>query len=204
MTASQSVTGNEATSSHSITNDAQLIQGCLQGNEASWSALLAKYKNLIFSIPIKYGFSREDAADIFQSVCLDVLHDLSSLRDSQALAGWLIRVTHNKCFHHLKQSRRFVASETSPFELAVSATEIPENKVRELQQEQVLRDAIGSLNTRCRLLVQILFFESPARPYKDVAKSLGLATGSIGFIRARCLSKLGEKLREMGFGEKAG
>ena len=79
MTASQSVTGGETTLSNPVTSDAQLIQGCLQGNEASWSALLSKYKNLIFSIPIKYGFSREDAADIFQSVCLDILHDLSSL-----------------------------------------------------------------------------------------------------------------------------
>ena len=72
--------------------------------------------------------------------------------------------------------------------------------MRELQKEQMLRDAIGSLDPRCQQLVQILFFESPARPYKDVAKSLGLATGSIGFIRARCLGKLGEKLKEMGFG----
>ena len=118
MTASQSVMGDESASLTPVSNDAHLVHGCLEGNEESWSALLAKYKNLIFSIPIKYGFSREDATDIFQSVCLDVLHDLSSLRDSQALAGWLIRVTHNKCFHHLKQSRRFVASETSPFELA--------------------------------------------------------------------------------------
>ncbi len=200
MITSQSVTDDKSTLSNPVTNDAQLIQGCLQGNEASWSALVSKYKNLIFSIPIKYGFSREDAADIFQSVCLDILHDLSNLRDSQALAGWLARVTHNKCLHQLKQSRRFVSSETSPFELAISAGEIPENKVRELQKEQVLRDAIESLNPRCRQLVQILFFESPARPYKDVAKSLGLATGSIGFIRARCLQKLGEKLQEMGFG----
>jgi RNA polymerase sigma factor (sigma-70 family) len=200
MTVSQPLTGDKSTLSDPATNDAQLIQGCLQGNEASWEALVSKYKNLIFSIPIKYGFSREDAADIFQSVCLDMLHDLSSLRDSQALAGWLIRITHNKCFHQLKQSRRFVASETSPFELSVSAGEIPENKVGELQKEQVLRDAIDSLNPRCRELVQTLFFESPARPYKDVAKSLGLATGSIGFIRARCLHKLGQKLQEMGFG----
>jgi RNA polymerase sigma factor (sigma-70 family) len=200
MITSQSVTDDKSALSNPVTNDAQLIQGCLQGNEASWSELVSKYKNLIFSIPIKYGFSREDAADIFQSVCLDILHDLSNLRDSQALAGWLARVTHNKCLHQLKQSRRFVASETSPFELAISAGEIPENKVRELQKEQVLRDAIESLNPRCRQLVQILFFESPARPYKDVAKSLGLATGSIGFIRARCLQKLGRKLQEMGFG----
>jgi RNA polymerase sigma factor (sigma-70 family) len=200
MTASHSVTDDKSTLSNPATNDAQLVQGCLQGDEASWSALLAKYKNLIFSIPIKYGFSREDASDIFQAVCLDMLHDLANLRETQALAGWLIRVTHHKCFHQMKQSRRFVASETSPFELTDSADEIPENKVRELQKEQVLRDAIDSLQPRCRQLVEILFFESPARPYKDVAKSLGLATGSIGFIRARCLSKLGEKLKEMGFG----
>jgi RNA polymerase sigma factor (sigma-70 family) len=200
MTASQSVASEETRSSSPFANDAQLVQGCLQGNEASWSALLSKYKNLVFSIPIKYGFSREDAADIFQSVCVDILHDLPSLRESQALAGWLIRITHHKCLHQLKLDRRFVASETQPMELTISTGEIPENKVRELQKEQVLRDAIESLAPRCRELVQILFFESPARPYKDVAKSLGLATGSIGFIRARCLNKLGQKLQEMGFG----
>jgi RNA polymerase sigma factor (sigma-70 family) len=200
MSVPHSTAGDKRTLSNLVASDAQLIQECLQGNEESWSALLAKYKNLIFSVPIKFGFSREDAADIFQSVCLDILHDLSNLRDSQALAGWLIRITHHKCLHQLKQSRRFVASETNPFELATSADEIPENKVRELQKEQVLRDAIESLTPRCRELVEILFFETPARAYKEVATSLGLATGSIGFIRARCLSKLGEKLKEMGFG----
>src|SRR5271170_1018714 len=137
MTVSHTMAGNESTLSNLVTDDAKLIQGCLQGEEASWSALLSKYKNLIFSIPIKYGFSREDAADIFQSVCLDILHDLSNLRDSRALAGWLIRITHNKCLHQLKQNRRFVASETNLLELTISAGEIPENKVRELQKEQV-------------------------------------------------------------------
>jgi len=200
MTVSHTMAGNESTLSNLVTDDAKLIQGCLQGEEASWSALLSKYKNLIFSIPIKYGFSREEAADIFQSVCLDVLHDLANLRDTRALAGWLIRITHHKCLHQLKQNRRFVSNETNPVEPVTPAGEIPENRLRELQKEQMLRDAVESLNSRCRQLVEILFFESPPRPYKDVATSLGLATGSIGFIRARCLNKLGQKLREMGFG----
>ena len=200
MTSSHVVAGHESTLSKPVSDDSKLIQGCLQGNEDSWSALLSKYKNLIFSIPIKYGFSREEAADIFQSVCLDILHDLADLREPRAFAGWLIRVTHNKCLHQLKQNRRFVSNEENPLEPVIPASEIPENRLRELQKEQVLRDAIESLNPRCRQLVEILFFESPPRPYKDVASSLGLATGSIGFIRARCLQKLGEKLRHMGFG----
>jgi len=51
--------------------DARLIKDCLEGSESAWSALISKYKNLIFSIPMKYGFSRDDAADVFQAVCLD-------------------------------------------------------------------------------------------------------------------------------------
>lgn len=44
----------------------------------------------------------------------------------------------------------------------------------------------------------MLFFEEPAKPYDDVAKSLGLATGSIGFIRARCLKQMMRALEELG------
>ena len=52
--------------------DTRLVRECRNGNEEAWAALLDKYKNLIFSIPIKRGLPREEAADVFQRVC--VLH----------------------------------------------------------------------------------------------------------------------------------
>ena len=45
----------------------------------------------------------------------------------------------------------------------------------------------------------MLFFETPARPYDEIAKELGLATGSIGFIRGRCLAQLRKQLEKKGF-----
>jgi len=36
-------------------------------------------------------------------------------------------------------------------------------------------------------------------PYNDVARRLHLATGSIGFIRGRCLKRLRKLLEEKGF-----
>ena len=36
-------------------SDARLVRACLDGNELAWSALIAKYKNLIYSIPLKAG-----------------------------------------------------------------------------------------------------------------------------------------------------
>jgi DNA-directed RNA polymerase specialized sigma24 family protein len=67
------------------------------------------------------------------------------------------------------------------------------------QREQMLRNAIASLAPRCHRMIAMLFFESPARPYQDVAKELGIATGSIGFIRGRCLRLLRQRLQKEGF-----
>ncbi len=48
-------------------------------------------------------------------------------------------------------------------------------------------------------LAKMLFFESPARPYHEVATRVGVATGSIGFIRGHCLGRRKKRLGEAGF-----
>jgi RNA polymerase sigma factor (sigma-70 family) len=175
------------------------VKECLQGDERAWSQLISKYKNLIFSIPIRYGFSQEEAADIFQSVCLDLVNQLGTLRETRALAGWLISITHNKCFHYMKDKRRYGEQEEDQPDPAIPVEEIPENILVEVQREQLLRSAVRALSVRCQRLVEMLFFESPPRPYEEIAKSFTLATGSVGFIRGRCLDKLRKKLEEIGF-----
>jgi RNA polymerase sigma factor (sigma-70 family) len=180
--------------------DQRLVRECLKGNEEAWAALIERYKNLIFSVPIRYGLSRDDAADIFQSVCVDWLAELQRLREPKALPAWLIRVSYHKCFHWKRQQERYVPEEPEQAERRPSsANEIPDHVFHELEQGQVLREALRGLSPRCRQLIHMLFFETPARPYQEVAESLGLATGSIGFIRGRCLDKLREHLEEKGF-----
>ena len=53
--------------------DNELVRDCVRGDEQAWSNLIDKYKNLIFSIAIKYQFANEDADEIFQEVCLTLL-----------------------------------------------------------------------------------------------------------------------------------
>jgi RNA polymerase sigma factor (sigma-70 family) len=179
-------------------SDSHLVQECLKGNESGWSALIGKYKNLIFSIPIRYGFSEEDSADIFQAVCMDLLTELPRLREPNALAGWLIQVSRNKCFHRKQAQERYKVQEIDDTNSYASPAE-PEGLVTQVEQEQVLREALLDLSPRCRQLVHMLFFEMPARPYQQVASELELAAGSIGFIRRRCLDKLRRRLEELGF-----
>ena len=90
----------------------RLVEECLRGNEQAWHVLVDRYKNLIYSIPLRYGVPHQDAADIFQRVCLDLFNELPRLRDAEALQAWLIRVTTHKCYHWKRQQNSLRASGT--------------------------------------------------------------------------------------------
>jgi len=181
--------------------DARLVRECVAGNEAAWSALLDKYKNLIFSIPVRRGLPREDASDVFQRVCLLLLAELPHLREPKALPMWLIRVTSHECERWRRQEHPYAARDTTEDAAAEIADERPlaEETLVQLKEEQVVREAVLALPPRCGRLIEMLFFEAPARPYQEIAAQLGLATGSIGFIRGRCLTRLRRELERLGF-----
>jgi RNA polymerase sigma factor (sigma-70 family) len=182
-------------------SDSRLVSACRDGNERAWAALIDKYKNLIFSIPIKNGLSRADAADIFQAVCLDLLTELPRLRNPTALPKWLIETTSHKCWRSRRQEARYSHDdddERRVLELPAPAHAIPEETLHELQREQILREAIAGMPARCRQMITMLFFETPPRPYAEVATALGVRPGSIGFLRLRCLRRLRRHLEKAG------
>ena len=176
------------------------MAACLSGDEQAWSELIDRYNRLIFSIPLKQGLDRDQAADIFQAVCLDLVAELPRLRDPQALPAWLIQTTLHKVSKWRRRNDRFVADDgTTPSRRPAPEADMPDALIREMQQAQAhARRRRVPLSDRCQRMVQMLFFETPARPYKDVASALGVATGSIGFLRGRCLDRLRSALEGIG------
>lgn len=180
-----------------IWTDEELLKACLEGDENAWSALIDKYKNLIYSIPIKYGVPPDDAGEIFQQVCLSLLSELPKIRDHKSLGGWLIKVTLHKCYEWGRRRRhqQTLHSEDDAAPLAPG----PDDLLLEVERERILHESLDQLSLRCRQLVQMLFYDTPALPYEEVARKLNLARGSIGFIRMRCLKHLRLLLQEKGF-----
>jgi RNA polymerase sigma factor (sigma-70 family) len=179
-------------------SDARLVKACLDGNELAWATLIAKYKNLIYSIPLRYGAPPQDAADIFQSVCLELFSELPRLRRAEALRSWIIKVTSHQSYHWKRKVRQRAEDELTASAEELSA-ELPPDVMEELERAQILREAVAALPSRCQEIIRLLFYELEPISYRDLAARLGLATGSIGFIRGRCLARLERALREAGF-----
>lgn len=178
--------------------DASLVAACLQGNQQAWEALIDKYKRLIYSIPFRYGARPEDAADIFQSVCIEVFNSLPQLKNAESLRSWLITVAVRQSYRWKKRQSNHVELDAMEPEVAEELAAVPETMLQ-IQQEQIVREVVEKLPPRCAELVRLLFFEQPPLPYAEVARRLGLATGSIGFVRGRCLERLRKILVESGF-----
>ena len=180
------------------TEDDLLVQGCLQGDQRAWEALIDKYKRLIYSVPLRYGATQEDAADVFQAVCIEVFHSLGQLKNVESLRSWLITVAVRQSYRWKKKQSHHVELDAMEPDIAEEIATVPET-MAQVEQEQIVREVVSKLPPRCAELVRMLFFEQPPLPYAEAARRLGLATGSIGFIRGRCLERLRKLLLESGF-----
>lgn len=192
-------TATRGVAARTFKQDEVLVQKCLKGSEEAWSALIDKYKNLIFSIPIKYGFSSDEATDIFQAVCLALLSELPMLREPRALAAWLIQTTRHKCFRWKNRHESQLENELSQATMAEKQSKRPDDEFRELEREQLLRDSVSELPAGCKRLVELLFFPPKPPSYDEIAIVLGVPKGSIGPTRLRCLGKLRQLLEDKGF-----
>ena len=177
----------------------RLVEECVRGNERAWYAIVNRYKSLVYSIALSYGADAEDASDIFQLVWLELFNELPRLREPEALQGWLRRVTIRKSYQW-KLKRPSSDGTTSDVEGEIPCDgELTPETMQNIEREQMVREAVANLSPRCREMVELLFFKQPPVPYAEVAGRLGLATGSIGFIRGRCLKQLRTILKSKGF-----
>jgi RNA polymerase sigma factor (sigma-70 family) len=163
-------------------SDRELIDACVRGEESAWTELITRYQRLIYSVARKLCPQREDCADVFQRVCLDLYQNLRQLRSDRTLPAWLITVTKRRAYAVLKATREGIPLEDYMTEA--------DPQVQAVEKEFLLERAVEELPERCRKLIRLLYFDSTEPSYAAVSQELGMPVASIGPTRARCLAKL--------------
>lgn len=177
-------------------DDRTLVAACLEGDHSAWEVLIARYQRLIYSIPIKARLSQDDAADIFQSVCLKLYEKLATIRDSERISSWLITTTSRECWRLSARIRRESVPTASGDDDDSFLKEIPakgplaDEQRETLDQQHQVRQAVEALPDRCRELIAMLFYQKDELSYVDIAGRMRMPVPSVGPTRARCLEKL--------------
>jgi RNA polymerase sigma factor (sigma-70 family) len=174
-------------------SDEQLITACLSDDTDAWDALISRYERLVYTIPVRYGLTQGEVEDVFQSVWLSLLKSISSLRQPDRVAAWLVTTARRECWERRRGAdyERTVSSSLDSLMLDKEGEEIgPEEVVGTFRRHEALREGLGHLDDRCRALLWHLYYDSTIPSYADIADELDMPIGSIGPMRARCLKKL--------------
>lgn len=176
-------------------DDTALLDACLAGDQHAWDTLVQRYTRLIYSIALSSGLAEHDSADVVQNVFTIVLRRLESLQHPDRFSAWLITTARRESWR-VKRNQR---EETVDGEIDAPAPDpTADSLVIEWEHAASTYQALEQLDERCRRLVQALFLHDDRPSYDAIAAELGIAVGSIGPIRARCLERLRSNLAEVG------
>jgi len=181
------------------TDISDLVTGAGQGDQASWSELVERHQPIIDAVTRRYRLGREDAADVSQTVWLQLTSHLDSIREPRALPGWIKVTAEREAFRMIRVGRRTTSLEpiASFYEGQANTTDLRFSSVLDevdtdllrAEEQAAVREGLETLKPNQRDLLLMLVAE-PAVSYAQISSELGLPIGSIGPTRARCLRKL--------------
>lgn len=186
-------------SDHMLGDEDELLRACRRAEPEAWDALIERYGRLVYATAHRAGARGEAADDVFQSVFQALVQAIDGIRDAQALAAWFITTTKRQAWRLHRTAARGEGAIQEPIEAAADdRAHAPEpGELEEAERRRTVREALAELGPPCDALLRALFGPAPT-PYREVSALLGIAEGSIGPTRQRCLAKLATVLDRRG------
>ena len=174
-----------------------LVLRAASGDAEAWSGLVGRFADLVWSVARSVGLNATDAADVSQTTWLRFCEHIGDLRDPSRAGPWLATTARREAVRVSKLgARQLVVDPWAWLERAdVDGAEVS-SAVAGKERDVVVQCALAVMPERCRLLLQAAA-EDPPPSYGSLAARLGLAVGSLGPTRRRCLEQLRQLVQRL-------
>lgn len=164
---------------------------CRAGDAGAWRVLVERHATLVNAI-LRGAFRLEmhDAEDAFQEVFTRLYLRLHTIREGQALRGWLAQVTRNVALDWLRRAKREAPSQE------ILDDEAFEEPLRSLDDALTVRDALAQLPPHQREILDRFFVRDES--YHAIAAALDIPPGTIASRISRALAALRVELETGG------
>ncbi|MEU3861622.1 sigma-70 family RNA polymerase sigma factor [Streptomyces sp. NPDC028722] len=181
-----------------------LVQSAVDGDAAAWKALVEGMSPLVWSVVRAHRLSDADGHEVFQTVWFRFAQHLGRIREPDKTAAWLASTARHECLKVLRQLTRLTLTDDPQLLDRASQDRTPEESLIDTEEaadraERIRRlwQELDSLGERCRQLLRVLM-ASPPPSYGEISAALGIAVGSIGPLRQRCLRRLRARMDTRG------
>jgi RNA polymerase sigma-70 factor, ECF subfamily len=187
------------TSNNSLDADVQLVERCLDGQEAAWEDLVKVHTRRVYSICYRFTNSDSEAQDLTQDVFLRVFKNLKSFRAGEGLfVVWLTRLTRNLLIDHYRRTRMDRTTESiedhaAVLEESTASIARTEGMLAGREASEVLQVALQKLSPELRETVILRDLEE--LEYREIAQILNVPEGTVKSRLNRGRAELAKALR---------
>ncbi len=194
-----------------VEDDSGLVEACIKGDLAAWSALAQKYYALVY-LAIekrlkKYGFTlpRQDIEDIRQNVLASIWRDgkLRNVKNRKDISFWLAIVAGNAAMEHMRHKHAAEVPAAVSFSdkcageeliaLVPSAEPDPADRSARNEAERMINAAVRSLPPREKLIMKLNIYHD--KKYHEIAEILNMPVGTVSSHIKRARERLRKKLK---------
>ena len=161
----------------------EIIERCLNGDQAAWESIVRMYRRKVFNVAYKFVGRHDQAEDLTQDVFLKLYKSLDTFDRRANFQTWLISVSRNLCIDHYRSVRK--ERETINRDVDAS-TLMPVSRDRSAYAQLELRDrvAVGGVDGpgRYRGGAAVLRRDDASDPWSPLGRARA-GRAHIGFAR---------------------
>jgi len=153
--------------------DQKYIEQIRSGNVNAYSALVDKYKNMVFTLALRMVGNREEAEEVSQDTFVKAYRKLDSFQGTSKFSTWLYRIVYNTSLDAIKKKKRMVASEhiDTIHEADIGSMQNALTYIEEKEKQEMIAKALQQLPEEERVLLTLFYFEElPLREISEIMK----------------------------------
>jgi len=178
-------------------DDIYYIERVLKGDNSAYADLVAKHKNMVFSVALKILNNREDAEELAQDCFVKAYQSLGAFERKSKFSTWLYRIAYNAAISKTRKRRLEIVDVDEKVIGNYSEDLIREgvDHLDESEQNSLIDKALSRLSEADNLLIS-LFYKSD-QTVLEISEITGLSESNIKVRLHRIRKKLYLEISKM-------
>lgn len=177
--------------------DTELIQLVLQGNTALYAELVDRYRNLVFTIVLRYIPNREDAEEVAQDIFVKAFRSLANFKGDSKFSTWLYTIGTTSSLTFLRKKKLEVQSLDNEKVFAAADNldgGLSANQIEQKSRVEMVNNAIKMLNPDDAQVITL--FYKGEQTLEEIAKTMGKEPNAVKVQLHRARTRLKEKMQK--------
>jgi RNA polymerase sigma-70 factor (ECF subfamily) len=177
--------------------DSDIIESFINGNESAYNYLVLKYQRKIYWVIRKMVLDHDDADDITQEVFVKLYKSLKDFRGESSFYTYLYKIAVNYSLNYLKKQKKVTERtkdiDDESYKLS-SDDALQDEGYDEAIMKKVLTEAIKTLPEQQRAVFNLRFYDN--LNYEEISKIMKKSVGGMKANYFHAVKKIEEIIRQ--------